>query len=214
MNRNNPQFETKGLPESCELFEPLISASLDGELNSSELETLNKHLLRCQCCRQMAEDFAQGDLAVELLGSENVSDLSTTFATSGSHPETSVVIPTLETSQSRNSWFSVWRLIPVGVAATLLVCFGIAAWPNPQPVNANQILPEQIAGPMFELETLNNQKQQDQDLMLRTLGMDLRAMKLEISQLEPGSEERERLKTQIDLMIAKVRNFESESKSE
>ena len=118
---------------------------------------------------------------------------------------------TLEPIQNKTNWFSVWRLIPLGVAATLLVCFGIAAWPNPQPVNANQILPEQIAGPMFELETLNNQKQRDQDLMLRTLGMDLRAMKLEISQLEPGSEERERLETQIDLMIAKVRKFESES---
>ena len=45
--------------------------------------------------------------------------------------------------------------------------------------------------------------------MLRTLKMDLRSLKLEINQLEPGSSERIKLVQQIDLMLQKVNLFEA-----
>lgn len=200
MNRNELRLDKK--PDDCELFEPMISASLDNELSSKELCQLNEHMANCDSCRSLAADFAAGNAAVELLGSAPLTSTELQpIRTPG---------PVASTNHSESSWFSIRRVVPIGVAATLLICFGIAMWPNPKPVNANQISAEEIAKPIFELETLNSQKQQDQNLMLRTLGMDLRAMKLEISQLEPGSEERERLETQIDSMIEKVRKFETD----
>lgn len=205
MNKHDNKLDSNfGVPGDCDSFELLISASIDDDLSDSEQDILNEHLDSCSNCQQLALEFASVNTAVELLGCER-QDVETA---KNNLAETSKPL-LVAAEDTKTNWFSVWRLIPIGVAATLAVCLAITAWPNPKPVNANQISPEQITKPILELETLNQRKQKDQDLMLRTLGMDLRAMKLEINQLDPESDERKRLEAQIDSMITKVRSFES-----
>jgi hypothetical protein len=93
----------------------------------------------------------------------------------------------------------------------LLAILSITIINGPTPAKADQVTPEQIVKPMKELHLINLQQQRDQDLMLRTLGMDLRSLKIEIAQLEPGSPERKLLTEQVEAMIEKVRLFESTS---
>ena len=109
------------------------------------------------------------------------------------------------------STWSWWRVIPLAVAASLLAILSITIINGPTPAKADQVTPEQIVKPMKELHLINLQQQRDQELMLRTLGMDLRSLKIEIAQLEPGSPERKLLTEQVEAMIEKVRLFESTS---
>ena len=75
---------------------------------------------------------------------------------------------------------------------------------------AEQLTAEQFVKPMTDLNRINHQQQRDQDLMLRTLGMDLRSLKLELKQLENAApEERLRLEKQIEKMLHRVEEFET-----
>ena len=85
--------------------------------------------------------------------------------------------------------------------------------PTPNPVTAEQFSPEEVVRPIKELHLINLQQQRDQELLLRTLGMDLRSLRLEIAQLDSGSEERQNLENQINAMIEKVREFESQTQT-
>jgi hypothetical protein len=200
---------------NCEHYEPLISAMIDGELESDERNELNSHLQNCARCKQRVVAFEQVDAAVGSLalnsagnnGSPN-SPTPYSFATAPF-----AMLPP-KSAPRRNNKRVIWRLIPLAIAATLLICLGIVAWPNPQPANAGQISPAQIVEPMKELHLLNQIKQRDQNVMLQTLVMDLRSMKLEIDLLEPGSTERVGLTAQIDAMIEKVKLFETKNETE
>ena len=75
---------------------------------------------------------------------------------------------------------------------------------------AEQLTAEQFVKPMTDLNRINHQQKRDQDLMLRTLGMDLRSLKLELKQLENAApEERLRLEKQIEKMLHRVEEFET-----
>ncbi len=181
---------------NCEPFEILISALIDDEISTHESQELETHLAVCQACHSHATGFRQVNELVDQHSSRDP------FSGSSANTSTKVLRST------RKKSMAIWRLIPLAVAATLLVCFAIAAWPNPQPANAEQISPAQFVEPMKEIHYLNIQKQRDQDLMLRTLGMDLRSLKLELNELEAGSIERVKFAEQIDAMLEKVQAFE------
>lgn len=194
---------------NCETYEPLISAMIDGELESSERNELNSHLQNCAMCKQRVITFEQVDAAVAMLSSDGKNAGSSGNPTLNSQTTIPFPMHPPKMAPPRSSKLNPWRLIPLAAAATLLICLGIAAWPNPRPANAELISPSQIVEPMKELHFLNLQKQRDQDLMLRTLGMDLRSMKLEINLLEPGSAERVGLAAKIDAMIEKVNVYQA-----
>ena len=78
-----------------------------------------------------------------------------------------------------------------------------------QPAKANLVSPEQVAQPMSELHRINQQQSRDQGLMLKILGMDLRALRLEIDHLPENSQERINLTQQVDAMLKKVRAFKT-----
>ncbi|MFT7631396.1 MAG: putative anti-sigma-YlaC factor YlaD [Mariniblastus sp.] len=184
---------------SCECFEPMISAMLDGELNSPEQLKLNAHLSQCSACRELAGVFSQVDASVSHLSLQQITTDAAALAAPTKHK--------LDRPHSK-SHFSIWRMLPLAVAATLLVCLTIVSWPNSTPANADQITPAQFIEPMTDLHVLNFEKQKDQDLMLRTLNMDLRSLRIELSQLESSNEDREKINSQIDAMIKKVEAFE------
>ena len=184
----------------CHVFEPLVSVMLDGELTQVEQEHVQKHLDGCPSCQRLLVGFSQVDQAVGIL-----SDV----------PEHQQVAKDadlfLKRPVKKRLTFSVWRLIPLAVAATVLICLGITMLPTPTPVTADQVTPEQIVRPIKELHLINLQQKRDQELMLRTLGMDLRSLRLEVAQLESGSEEQEKLESQINAMIEKVNQFEQQT---
>lgn len=183
---------------SCKCYEPLISAMLDDELNSSELLELNAHLSQCSACRELAGVFSQVNVGIGHLSLQ---------------PTTIAVAPVTPTKHKLDrphakSPLTMWRMLPLAVAATLLVCLTIVSWPNSTPANAEQITPAQFIEPMTDLHVLNFEKQKAQDLMLRTLNMDLRSLRIELSQMNSSAEDREIFASQIDAMIKKVESLE------
>lgn len=190
---------------NCEQFEPLISAMLDGELDSTELESLRQHTDGCAACRSVIQEFENVNAAVLSLSAAPRIDNLNSSKLNGS---AALVLPKPPQKKSPSkSPRKLWRLIPIAVAATLLVCLAITALPGPGSAAA-QMQPDQIVEPMKDFLISNYRQQQDQELMLRTLDWDLRTLKLELNQLADGSEERVNLESQIDVMIAKIKLFE------
>ena len=195
-------------PLNCENYEPLISAMIDGELETRERNELKSHLQNCAMCKQRVIAFERVDAAVETLSQEPVAARSVEIDKLRLPSAVPFAMYPPKTAPRRPRIALIWRLIPLAAAATLLICLGIAAWPYPKPANAEQISTAQIVEPMTELYLLNVQQQREQNLMLRTLDMDLRSMKLEINSLDPGSSERINLAARIDTMLENVRMLE------
>ena len=191
----------------CEIYEPLISAMIDGELSSNQQEELRGHVDECRNCRDQLRYFEQVNLGMERLC------MPAHPAEDSSVPKSLNGVPSLSKPLvSRNrfrSWMS-WRLVPIAVVASLLVCIGIVVIQDQKPAAADQVPAEQFVQPMKDFLMSNLQQKRDQELMLRTLSIDLRSLKLEINQLEPGSTERLVLEAQIDSMIEKVMDFRSQ----
>ena len=192
----------------CQIYEPLVSVLLDGELTEKENQQLQQHLCGCHGCRRLLDEFSQVDEAVELLSAGP--NRAATFDDFSSNRADSHI----DRPAKKRLAFSVWRLIPLAVAATVLVCLGITMLPTPNSVTAKQVSPEEVVRPIKELHLINLQQQRDQELMLRTLKMDLRSLRLEIAQLESGSEEQTVMKNQIDAMIEKINQFELRTQTE
>lgn len=185
---------------NCDEFEPLVSALIDNELTDQERIDVENHLKCCSSCENMLHEFGQVDSAIESLGFEGNEH-------SSGNVETFVVT---RKKPALKDWLSVWRLGPVGVVAALLIgLFLVTAQSTPE-VTAEQLTPERFVKPMTELNRINLQQHRDQELMLRTLGMDLRTLKLELRQLESAQpEDRDRLEKQIETMLQRVRSFEN-----
>ena len=193
MNPNN---------QNCDDFEPMVSAMIDGELSLDEQGLLSSHLDDCVACRRLLTDFEAVDIAVETLAP------ASSLATLEKQTETFVLT---RQKPSLKSWLSVWRLVPLAAVAALMVGMFLVTTNQTAPVaTAEQLTAEQFVKPMTDLNRINHQQQRDQDLMLRTLGMDLRSLKLELKQLENAApEERLRLEKQIEKMLHRVEEFET-----
>jgi hypothetical protein len=186
--------------KDCE-FEPMVSAMIDNELSIDEQTILDDHLADCDSCRRLVRDFESVNTSVDSLS------FAHGLGQGDTHTESFVVT---RQKQSLNNWLSVWRLVPLaGVASLLIGLLLVTAQPAPE-ATAEQLTPEQFVKPMTELNRINHQQQRDQELMLRTLGMDLRSLKLELKQLEDaGPEDRTRFENQIEEMLDRVEMFET-----
>ena len=184
--------------QKCEPFELLISAMIDGELPADQRSELDAHLEQCESCVGLLDDFQNVDCVVESIGFEHNpnANITETFVVTRQKP-------------SMKNWLSVWRLVPLaGVAALMVGLFLVMTQPALK-ATAEQLTPEEFVRPLADLNRINIQQQRDQELMLRTLGMDLRALKLELNQLEnAGPEDRLRLEKQIETMLDRVSSFE------
>lgn len=202
MNSINQHIDQ--LDQDCEQFEPLVSAMMDGELSGEELDSVKSHLAVCESCRQLQGDFEAVNHSVVAM----VNDAVHSARENNSYTETFVVT---RQKQSLGNWFSPWRLVPLAAVAALMVGLFIVTTNQTAPeATAEQLTPEQFVKPMTDLNRINHQQQRDQELMLRTLGMDLRSLKLELKQLEnAGPEERTRFENQIEEMLTRVEQFEA-----
>jgi negative regulator of sigma E activity len=212
MNNENLKLDLHHTdPSQCEIFEPLISAMLDGELTETEQNELLAHLDECSTCRAQVQAFQNVDQAVSSMNSTAIAYEESLEKTKSTDRLSNGKLSVDRSIVAHPSTWSWWRVIPLAVAASLLAILSITIINGPTPAKADQVTPEQIVKPMKELHLINLQQQRDQELMLRTLGMDLRSLKIEIAQLEPGSPERKLLTEQVEAMIEKVRLFESTS---
>ena len=193
---------------NCESYEPLISAMIDGELETVERNDLNSHLQNCATCKQRVIAFEQVDAAIATLshdsGFAETPACATPYATA--KPPFDMRPP--KSAAPRKKQRLIWRLVPIAAAATLLIGLAIATWSNPQPASAEPISSSQFVEPMKELHLLNRGKQRFQGVMLQTLDLDLRTLKLELNLLETDPAARESFAEQIDAMIEKVKLLE------
>lgn len=184
-------------PKNCEPFQLMISELLDGELNQADSLAVQKHLDNCTQCRHTASAFQQANNAVANLANHRQPDLpqkingqQTARGSAPSNPNT------------------LRRWLMIAAAVVVLVGLSAAFVQTTSPVSAKEFSAQEFARPLKDLHLLNMQQASDQELMLRALNMDLRAMRLELNQI-PDSKEQDGLKSEIDLMLAKVRQFDS-----
>ena len=187
----------------CDDFEPLVSAMIDGELSPDEANSVRAHIAECASCRFLSTDFVEISKVVK----------SFSDGPQGSSDEN--VHETFVVTRRRNTvrnWFSVWRLAPLAGVAALLVTLLVVTVQPPPSATADQLSADQFVRPLSELNKINHQQQRDQELMLRTLGLDLRSLKLELGQLKNASpEEREAMEQQIESMLQRVQEFAVET---
>lgn len=189
--------------QGCETFEPLVSAMIDGELQPGEQVELESHLDHCQSCGNLVREFQRIDDAVGALGREQ------RFIEHDVENRVTETIVVTRQKPSVKDWLSPWRLVPVAGVAALLVGLFIVMTQPPAEATADQFSAEEFVKPLTDLNRINLQQHRDQELMLKTLGMDLRALKLELKQLESaGPEDRQRLEQQIEMMLERVGSFD------
>ncbi len=176
----------------CDEFAPMICALVDGELEHSESRRLIQHLAQCQGCSDWMASIGAVDAAL-------VQSLD-------ARPETGVGSSPLVSSMGGN-WLS--RLVPLATAAAVLVGIGIVATPPGNP----KLTAEQIATPINDLQFLYDQRERDQQTLLKMLELELRSFRLELAQLEElaadSSAESTRLDQMIDSLIKQVKHLES-----
>ncbi|MEM9941009.1 MAG: zf-HC2 domain-containing protein [Planctomycetota bacterium] len=178
-----------------EAFEMAISAMIDGELDVEESLELARHIDSCPHCKKTYQWMTEVN--------HRVSALSIPPVDKPYHRENATV------QQADSSRFAdrVGFLAPLIAAAVILFLIARIVVPSPQPASADQASPKEVVDSIVELSRINVQQKEDQELMLRTFNLDLRALRLELNQMDLESPKRAALAEQIDLMLEKVRAF-------
>lgn len=173
----------------CEQIEMLISADLDGELNFDESTRIKTHLSGCKSCAQVRANYLQINRSIDDLGATDA----------GRHL---LDQPSVNELTSSTNW--VWRLVPFGLAASLVIAFGFMLVPSqPTPVNA-----QEIVRPFADVVEINQQAERDQQIMLKTLELELRSLRLELAQITQQDDRGAKLDARLMELINKVNQFE------
>ncbi len=182
---------------SCEQFAPLISAMIDGELELDAAVQLNEHLESCQACQQRAARFRQLDGLVF----QNSQPLS-------GKPLAKTVVTKFSAAQPHSLTRTLMRWVPLATAAAILVGLMVATFPS----SRSTVTAEQIARPLAELEMINADHRESQERMRKIMELDLRALKLELAQLDENNGEavttqKKQLEQHVDQLIERVNQF-------
>ncbi len=201
----NAQHESNG----CETFEPLVSALIDGELNESETDAVESHLQNCHACQQLKRSFL---ILSNTIASQQIYE----FEASQSFMEDmaprngiSAPLPQKVPNEQRRHWSLPW-LVPIAIAASLLIWGAISMIPE-KTNSVDTASVDSIAQPLADFQMINQQKQRDQQLMLKTMELELRSLRIELDQLDPNVATRDALAKQIEDMMHRVSHFEDRS---
>lgn len=184
--------------QSCERFAPLISEMIDGELDLEAGTGLNEHLQSCETCQRRAAIFRELDSLV--------------FQSAGPQPGESLPnrAPVKVAAPIRpRSWTrAMMRWVPLATAAAILVGLMVATFPT----NRSTVTAEQIARPLAELEMINADHRDSQERMRKMMELDLRALKLELAQLDESDGEaiaaqKKQLEHHVNQLIVRVGQF-------
>ena len=183
---------------SCEQFAPLISAMIDGELELDASVQLNEHLESCETCQQRAATFRELDSLV----------FQSADPCSGEPVPMVAPLKFQAKVQPRSFSQTMMRWLPLATAAAILVGLMVTTFPS----NRSTVTAEQIARPLAELEMINADHRESQERMRKMMELDLRALKLELGQLDEGGGEavasqKKQLEQHLDQLIERVNQF-------
>ncbi len=77
----------------------------------------------------------------------------------------------------------LWRLLPLAIAATVLIGIFVSVVRTPGTASAN-IAAEKVARPIADLQILNEQSRRTNEMMLQTHALDLRTLQFELKCIE------------------------------
>ncbi len=218
----------------ADIWQPLVSAFIDGELALEEAESVNAHLDECLFCQNALVEFAtvESGLVESVIlhgpswlspaddeGANRTDKISLAASSSDSqrgiaskvgqlHPVKPIKDIGLK-SVRRSVGHRVLRWLPLAAAASVLGGLGFIAWNTPTPVTA-----EEFVSPVTEVELIHRQEERDQAMMVELLELELRALRREIAALEPaGHEQKQQISDTIEQLIKQVSHMRLSSNS-
>ncbi len=192
--------------DTCEQFQSLISADLDGELDQREQTELHEHLVECTVCRRWQ---TTANRLGEQLAFEGEVDRERSLPTRvNGHgrqlvdlaPKESVADFDDQATDYRSAnWF--WA-----AAAILFISVGLALGLR---AGREFPMPTVSVEPLVAMHAINLQTEHDQQAVLQTVEMDLRMMKLEMRGMELDAAARQQLGDRIESLLAKTRQLDT-----
>ena len=177
--------------QPCPEYGELISAAVDDELQPAEWLRLDHHMQQCDGCRHLLSQFREmEDLCREpaancsLARDEGINGQAEALHQFRLEASTAYVA-----NQTGAKWYWLFgRLVPLAAAATVLVAlFWITHLEDPSTVQGQQMVAPMIATPLTEINELNLARRQSQQQQGDVMGLELRALKLELGQLKDQS---------------------------
>ena len=99
----------------------------------------------------------------------------------------------------RNGARLLQRMLPAGIAASVVLGLFALNWPVKKAAATTPVTAEQIVDPLISVSDLNLQRMKDQQAMIETLQLELRALRLEIVKMnEP--EKLKQLSDKLDML--------------
>jgi anti-sigma factor RsiW len=188
--------------ESCVEYQSLLSAEMDGELDERELVALRQHLAECaDCSRWQAAAGRLNARVAALLDDQFAEQVGELCLNSRRREDLAVpkaALVAFPTNATRNArWF--WA-----AAAMLFLGAGISL-----AIYANRKPPVSTVSvqPLVDLHAINVQSERDQQAVLETVELELRAMKLQMRRMDLDPAERDQLENRIESLFAKTRSL-------
>ena len=188
---------------SCDEFELLISCSSDDELSFDEQMQLALHLEDCRSCRIRRDSFGRLNQLVAQLGSASVLANHQTCTRPG--PANSLDKPR---RTDRPRWTALlMRAIPVAVVATVVAGLLAPNGSSKSTATATELQAAEIVVPLVSYSAVNLQRMRDQQALVETLELELRALKLEIASIH-DQEKSKSLAARIEALLEKTKSIE------
>ena len=165
---------------SCEHNQILISAAIDDELSFDERLQLEAHLVECEACRRVEAAFQQVD--------QRVRDGSQAFAS----------LP-LEPAAEAGRFRFDKRGVSLAVAASILLVTVTAVLFRSPRANADQLMI-----PLTEMQLINEHQRATQETVLQTFEWELRALRLQLGQVENRETKRDELIDRLEGLLQRV----------
>ena len=192
--------------DTCEQFQSLISAELDGELDVREQAELQGHLAECAVCLRW--QVTANRLAHQLASIDEVEGEQSVPIHANGHARPLVELAPKEsvanfddrpTVRRSATWF--WA-----AAALLFISVGISFGVR---ARRESPIPTVSVEPLVAMHAINVQTEHDQQAVLRNVEMDLRMMKLEMRSMDLDPASRQQLGDRIESLLAKTRQLDA-----
>ncbi len=185
---------------TCDDFGELVSARLDNELSESEQLALDGHLAVCEVCRQRVATFGEIQLLVRSPIEFDGPQVARTLHGVWGHRSTS------RHGRLRKWWSSAGTYATAAVLLLGFVGFIKTVQTEPRQTGSTAM---QTAGseelklqrgrllPLENLRVISHQQRRTQEMVRETLQWELRAMKLDLEQLELSEDQSTRLHQRV-----------------
>ncbi len=186
--------------KSCEDYQQLISASLDGESTDGERNELEHHLNSCQVCRQRRHAYVQVNELFEEFEPVRA-EIAKRGAEVKGEPQQIPGAGRRRTQRTRQNLVRAGLLVG-GVAASAALAAFVYSPPPSQPMETVTVT--DLVQPLDKLYDLNRQSTKDQKIMASALEYELRALKLQLNNVSNDAADIDQYKQRIDELMRLV----------